>query len=168
MGWLRPTLAVLFGLLIAPAAGLAASTLLVLVDPVLRNTGYTLGVLFFQAFAEAQFDPSAAEEVRAFLAFFYTAVMVIFYFPIFLVALVGTVSRLGSFAVYGIATGIVTAAVPWLLRSAFQLPQAEAASAFEARFALALFLSGFVVGSVYWFLASTFGGSRGRSTDRRQ
>jgi nitrate reductase NapE component len=162
MGWLRPALAALFGLVIAPAVGLLVLPVLVLVDPVTRGASYALAEVVLQLLGEAEFDPSAAAEADAFLGFLYAAIIAIGFFPIILVAAFGALGKLRSWTFLAGATGTVTAAMPWVLRSAYHLPRTGAASTMEMRFALVLFLTGIVVGSVFWFVSATFGGSRGR------
>jgi nitrate reductase NapE component len=163
MGWLRPALAALFGLVIASAAGLLVLPVLVLVDPVTRDASYALVEAVLQVLGEAEFDPFAAAEADAVLRFLYAAVIAIGFFPIVVVAIVGALGQLRSWTFLAGATGTVTAAMPWVLRSAYHLPRTGTASAMEMRFALVLFLTGIVVGSVFWFVAATFGGSRGGS-----
>ncbi len=162
MAWLRPALALLLALVIAPAAGLVVLPVLVLVDPVTRDAALAVGQLLLEVLGEAELDPSAGEEAGAFLAFLYVAVVAIVYFPLLLVAGLGALTKLGSWTFFSVATGAVTVAMPWILRSAFHVPRAGAASAAEMRFALVLFLTGVVTGSVYWLVLRTFGGAGDR------
>jgi nitrate reductase NapE component len=166
MGWLRPALAALLALVLAPAAGLVVLPVLVLVDPLTRDAAFAVGDLVLEVLGEAELDPSAGEEAGAFLKFLYFAVVAIGFFPILLVAGLGAVAKLRSWTFFSVTTGTVTAAMPWILRSAYHLPRAGAASAAEMRFALVLFLTGIVVGSVYWLVLRTFGASRANSKPR--
>lgn len=166
MGWFRPALAALFALVIAPAAGLVALAVLVVVDPATRETSYALTALVLQLLAEAETDRSAAEEVEAVLAFLYTAIVSIGFVPIVLVAAFGMLARLHSWAFISAATGAVTVLMPLVLRSAFRLPAAATPSTVEMRFALSLFLSGIVAGTVYWFVSNLFRGPRNASPSR--
>jgi hypothetical protein len=161
MRWLRPALVALVGLVIAPAAGLVVLPVLVLVDPATRDTSATFVELLLQLLVAAESDPSAAEEAAAVLAFLYAAVIAIGFVPIALVAAFGRLGKLRSWTYYGAATGAVTAAMPWTLRYAFHLPRAGVASSAELRFALVLFLTGIVVGTVYWLVSHMLGDSRG-------
>jgi len=163
MRWLRPALAALFGLVIAPAAGLVVLPVLVLVDPVTRDASYAFVDLLLRLLDEAGSDASAAEEVGAFLGFLYTAVIAIGFVPILLVAAFAALGKLRSWTYYSAATGTVTAAMPWILRSAFHLERAGAASTAELRFAFVPFLTGIVIGSVYWLVSRLLDGGGGKS-----
>lgn len=162
MGWLRPALAALFALVIAPAAGLLVLPVLVLVDPATRDASYALVEALLQVLGEAEFDPAAVAEADAVLRFLYAAIIAIGFFPIVLVSAFGALGKVRSWTFFAGATGTVTAAMPWILRSAYQLPRSGAASTTEMRFALVLFLTGIIVGSVFWFVSATLRGSRGR------
>lgn len=159
MRWLRPALAALVGLVIAPAAGLVVLPVLVLVDPVTRDAALAAGDVLLEALGEAEFEPSAGEEAGAFLGFLYVAVVAIVFFPLLLVSGLSALTRLKSWTFFSAATGGVSAAMPWILRSAFHLPHFGAASAAEMRFALVLFLTGAVTASVYWLVVRAFGGA---------
>ncbi len=161
MSWLRPALVAFSGLVIAPAAGLAVLPVLVVVDPVTRDVSVALVDRVVELLDEAAFDPSAGEEAGAFLGFLYTAVVAICFLPILFVAALGALAKLRSWTYLAAATGIVTAAMAWTLRYAFHLPRAGAASPAELRLALVLFLTGIVIGSVYWLVSRMLGGGRG-------
>lgn len=160
MSWLRLSFAALLGLVIAPAAGLVVLPVLVLLDPVTRDTSFALAELFFLRLGEADSDMLAAEEAEAFLAFLYTAVIAVGFVPVALVALIGGLARQRSWMFYAAATGIVSAAMPWILRAGYRLDKASSASPQELRFALVLFLAGVVTGSVYWFVTTALGNGR--------
>jgi glucan phosphoethanolaminetransferase (alkaline phosphatase superfamily) len=159
MRWLRPALAALFGLVIAPVAGLVVLPVLVLVDPATRDASTTFVEVLLRLLDEAGSDAAAAEELGAFLGFLYAAVIAIAFFPILLVAGFAALCKLRSWTYFSAATGTVTAAMPWILRSAFHLERAGAASTAELRFAFVLFLIGIVTGSVYWLVSRLLGGA---------
>lgn len=157
MVWLRPALVALFGLLIAPVAGLVALPVLVLLDPVTRDTALALAEFALLLLADAETDPSSADEAAALFAFLYSAIIILGFLPLALVASIGGLARLHSWVFYAGATGGITAAMPWLVRSIFHLQGAAAASSQEMRFALVFFFIGIIIGSVYWFVSKSLG-----------
>jgi nitrate reductase NapE component len=160
MGWLRPALAAFFGLVIASVAGLFVLPIFAFIDPVTSEAIYSLLDVLHELLDETDVDASAAEEAEALLKFFYTAILAIGFFPIVLVAGVGALAKLRSWTYFAAATGMVTAAMPLVLRSAYDLPRSGPSATLDMRIALVLFLTGLVVGSVFWFVSGAFAGPR--------
>ncbi len=69
-------------------------------------------------------------------------------FPPLLVAVLSEVIRARSAIWYGLATGILTAAIPWILRGS-----ARIGSPGELHVSFVLGLTGAVAGLVYWAIA---------------
>jgi hypothetical protein len=61
---------------------------------------------------------------------------------------------------YSGSTGLLAAAVPWLVRSAKHMERATSINAAETRFALLFFFTGLVSGFVYWLIAGRDAGRR--------
>ena len=74
--------------------------------------------------------------------------------PLF-VGVVGELAGLRSALWYGGATGVVTAAIPWVVRASERAPTPE-----EIHITLALFATGAAAGLVYWIIAGQNAGGR--------
>lgn len=146
---IRWLLLIPFALLIATGASSLFFLVASLIDPVMATlTGHTLFVGFW-TFIDAVFsaeDPTPIV-IGAFQAVGRLAFTLIV-FPPLVVALMGEVLRFKSLAWYAGATGVLTAAVPFILRG-----EARVASAGEWHVSLVLGLTGAVAGFVYWAIA---------------
>jgi hypothetical protein len=135
-----------FALLIAIGASGTFFLIASMVDPVMALlTGDTLFVGFW-SLIDAVFaaeDPGPIVE-NAFLAVG-RIMFTLLIFPPLLVAIVSEVLGMRSFLWHVIATGVLTAAVPWILRG-----QARIASPEELHVSFVLGLTGAVAGLVYW------------------
>ncbi|MCB5174594.1 hypothetical protein [Microvirga lenta] len=119
------------------------------IDPVMATlTGDTLFVGFW-AFVDAVFSADDPEPIvtEAFLAVG-RLVFTLLVFPPLLVAILSEVLGLRSLIWYAGAMGVLTAAVPWILRGA-----ARVGSPLELHVSLVLGLTGAVAGLVYWAIA---------------
>ena len=79
--------------------------------------------------------------------------------PVALAALLGEVLGLREPVYYAGLTGLVTAAVPTLVRAILDLPW-QGLSAAEGRLTLLLFLVGVASGGLYWLVAGRGAGTR--------
>jgi hypothetical protein len=153
---LRWLLLIPFGLLCALIAGGVFFILASLLDPTLASvTGETLFVGLW-AFMDAVFaveDPAVVVEGTmaglSELAFTFLVVP-----PVF-VALVGEIIGARHLLWYAAASGILTGAMPWLLRG-----EARIGSPLELHISLVLGLAGAVAGLVYWMIAGRSAGAR--------
>ncbi|NIX75362.1 hypothetical protein [Microvirga terricola] len=150
-----------FALLIAIGAGSFFLFLASIVDPVMATlTGETLFVglsKFFDAIVSAD-DPGLV--VAHALSGIGRLIFIFLVFPALLVAVIGEAVRARSLIWYGGATGVLTAAVPWILRGS-----AHVAAPGELHVSAVLGLTGAVTGLVYWLVAGRDTG-RGRDTPR--
>jgi hypothetical protein len=78
-------------------------------------------------------------------------------------ALIGEIAGLRSFVWYGLGTGALTAALPWLGRSGERWSNGPDLGA-EARITTLLFLTGAVAGLTYWLVAGRSAGHRETSS----
>ena len=138
-----------FALIIA--IGVSGTFFLVasIVDPVMATlTGDTLFVGFW-SLIDAIFaadDPTPIVE-DAFLAVG-RIMFTLLIFPPLLVAVIGEVLKLRGLLWHALATGVLTAAVPWILRGA-----ARIGTPAELHVSFVLGLTGAVAGLVYWAIA---------------
>ena len=153
---IRWLLLIPFALLIAIGASGTFFLIAIIVDPVMAVlTGDTLFVGFW-SLVDAVFaaeDPGPIVE-DAFLAVGRITFTLIIFPPLF-VAVISEVLGMRSALWYALATGILTAAVPWILRGA-----ARVGSPAELHVSLVLGLTGAVAGLVYWAIIG------GRASDR--
>lgn len=73
--------------------------------------------------------------------------------PVSLVATVGEALQLRSLLWLAGGTGILTAAMPRLLRTLTQLPSGDAGPDRDGEFTVLLLITGIVAGSIYWLVA---------------
>lgn len=152
-----------FGLLLAVPAGGVALTLALLLDPG-ANAWLTQGAL--AGLDAALGDLSAGMPPEGFLlliAGLAQALFVLLFIPPALTAAIGELTGRTSLVFYGAGSGLVTAAIPWLVRGSPR-PGAPGLAAAEARLTLLLFVVGGCAGLIYWLVA---GRSAGRGLDRR-
>ena len=135
-----------FALLIAVGASGTFFLVASIVDPVMALlTGDTLFVGFWSlidaVFAAEDPGPIVEEAFLAVGRIMFTLLI----FPPLLVAVMSEVLRLRSLLWHVLATAVLTAAVPWILRG-----QARIASPEELHVSFVLGLTGAVAGLVYW------------------
>ncbi|MGO4572007.1 hypothetical protein [Microvirga sp. 2TAF3] len=146
---LRWLLLIPLALLIAIGASSFFLFIASLVDPVMAMlTGDTLLVGFW-AFMDEVFSSEDPGPIimDAFLAVG-RIVFTLLVFPPLLVAVVSEVVRARSVLWYMGATGVLTAAIPWILRGS-----ARIASPAELHVSAVLGLTGAVAGLIYWAIA---------------
>lgn len=105
------------------------------------------------ALAAALQAGSAGTVVGAGLSVLWTALVAACFVPVCLIATIGEAAQLRSFVWAAGGTGVLTAAMPSLLRSMARLPGGGAPMALESRFTLLLFLAGIAAGATYWLVA---------------
>src|SRR6478735_7590589 len=153
---IRYILLIPFALLIAIGASSLFLLVASIVDPVLALlTGNTLLVGFW-AFVDEVFS---AEDPGPIVAAAFDAVgrvvFTLLVFPPLLVAILSEVIRARSAIWYGAATGVLTAAIPWILRGSARVGWPG-----DLHVSFVLGLTGAVAGLVYWTIA---GRDSGRS-----
>jgi hypothetical protein len=153
---IRWLLLIPFALLIAIGASSFFFLIATLVDPVMAVlTGDTLFVglwsLVDAVFSAEDPGPIVADAFLAVGRIVFTLLV----FPPLLIAIVSEVIGMRSLVWYAGASGVLTAAVPWILRG-----QARIASPEELHVSFVLGLTGAVAGFVYWAIAGRDAGRR--------
>ena len=158
------------GLVIAIPAGALALTIGIAHEPAARELIGALGFASLGAILEGVPFDEAPEMVAGTLALgLWTLAMSLVVLPPTLVALIGEIAGTRSFAWYGGAAGLLTAAIPWLVRGS-PTDTISPTLAAEGRLTALLFLTGAVAGLTYWLLAGRTAGksvSRPREPDGR-
>ncbi|EIM25312.1 hypothetical protein [Microvirga lotononidis] len=153
---IRWLLLIPFALLIAIGASGTFFLVASIVDPVMALlTGDTLFVGFWSlldaVFSAEDPGPIVADAFLAVGRIAFTLLV----FPPLMIAIISEVLGMRSLVWYALATGILTAAVPWILRGA-----ARVGSPAELHVSLVLGLTGAVAGFVYWAIAGRDAGGR--------
>jgi hypothetical protein len=145
----RYLLLIPFALLIAIGASSLFLLVASVVDPVMAMlTGNTLLVGFWSFVDEVFSSEDPGPIVAAAFDAVGRIVFTLLVFPPLLVAVLSEVVRARSAVWYGLATGFLTAAIPWILRGSPRI-----GSPGELHVSLVLGLTGAVAGLVYWAIA---------------
>jgi hypothetical protein len=153
---IRWLLLIPFALLIAIGASSFFLMMASIFDPVMASlTGDTLFVGFW-SFVDAVFtsDDPGPIVIDAFEAVG-RIVFTLLVLPPLLIAVISEVLGMRSLIWYAAAMGVLTAAVPWILRGA-----ARVGSPLELHVSLVLGLTGAVAGIIYWAVAGRDAGAR--------
>lgn len=146
----------LVGLVLAIPAGAIALALGVLNEPAARETIARLGLAAFATiFRIAAAGGNPEPVVETLFLGFWTLSTVLVVAPVTLVSAVGEIAGARSFLLYGGATALLTAAIPWLARGGVGDPGALGS---EGRVTAVLFVTGAVAGLVYWAVAGRSAG----------
>ncbi len=139
---------------LAIATGTFALLVVAVIDPVMAPFTGALVQAGFYAFVDAAFaiaDPHAPWDAAA--SGFGRLAFALLVLPPAFVALTAEVVGARSLLWHVGGTGLLTGAVPWLLRSAARAPTPD-----ETHITLVLVLVGAVAGFVYWLLAGQWAG----------
>jgi hypothetical protein len=148
----------LIALILAIPAGTVTLAIGMIMEPTAHELIARIGVAIMDAlFTEAIGDGAADPFVRDVLFSLWFLSLVLLIAPVGFVALIGETTGRRSFVFYSGFTGILTAAIPWLMRGGFVQTPAIAA---EMRLTGLLFLTGAVAGLVYWIIAGRTAGRR--------
>lgn len=142
-----------FALPTAIATGCFALLVAAVIDPVIAPFTGALLQAGFYAFAEALFALADPHALDAAVSGFGRLAFSILVLPTAFVALAAEVVGARGLLWHIGGTGLLTGAVPWLLRSAARAPTPE-----ETHITLVLVLVGAVAGFVYWLLAGQWAG----------
>ncbi len=153
---IRWLLLIPFALLIAIGMSSLFFFLASLFDPLMATlTGETLFVGFWNlvdaVFSSDDPGPIVAEAMLTVGRIMFTLLVL----PPLMVAVISEVLRMRSLLWHVLATGVLTAAVPWILRGA-----ARVANPAELHVSAVLGLTGAVAGFVYWAIAGRDSGGR--------
>lgn len=155
---LRRLVVMIFGFVVAAGIGMIALPLAALTDETTRDA--SLAVIL-EALFGASADFAEPDETAAALGFVLWATGVaVCAAPLAVVALIGETAGARAYAWYAGATALLAAAAPWILRAARGSARVGEMNAAEGRFALLFFLTGALVGTVYWLIAGRGASSR--------
>jgi hypothetical protein len=131
-----------------------------MVDPLMATlTGETLFVGFWNlvdaVFSSDDPGPIVADAMLTVGRIMFTLLVL----PPLVIAVISEILRMRSLLWYALATGILTAAVPWILRGAARVQNPE-----ELHVSAILGLTGAVAGFIYWAIAGRDAGGRPAST----
>lgn len=160
---MRRVLVVAAGVLLAFFAGCCFLVTALLVESFAMpaETGLALFNVVALLLAHLQ-DGQAAHLLSAGARAVWTTLVGVCFAPVLVVALLGETAGVRALVWSAGATGLLTAALPTLLRASMALP-ASAATSLEGRVTLILFLTGIAAGTAYWAVA----GWRAASWPRR-
>ena len=124
-----------------------------------------LGNLSLSGLLALLLDVTEEQNLEAFGVFLFSTMMLVSMLliaPLVLVVLAGEILRLRSYVWYSGMCGVLTGAVPWLLRAGqsgeMTVSSTDPAQIAELRITLLLFLTGVVSGFVYWLVAGRSAG----------
>lgn len=159
------------GLMLAIPTGAVFLMIGSILEPSARGL---LGDLSLSGMLALMVDLAEGESLEAAGALVFGAILLLSMLliaPIVCVALAGELLRLRSYVWYAGMCGLLTAAVPWLLRAgrSGELPgvPTDPAQVAELRITLLLFLTGVASGFVYWLIAGRGAGPRETAPARR-
>jgi hypothetical protein len=146
---------ILLGLCVALAAGSMVLIAAMVLEPSFARIISYVAQSGLAAAFDAMFQAETPDEIMGVLFGLWSMMATLLAGPPTLIALIGEVARVGSFVWYGGATGLATAALPWILRGGI-----GTASPAEIRVTLGLFLVGAASGLAYWLVAGRSAGVR--------
>lgn len=153
-----------FGLLLAISAGVITLAVGVVIEPAARELAAALGLVGMEAFlSDLWQDRGPSFETGQLLLKAWVLSTTLLILPPAFFALIGEIAGMRSFVWYGLGTGALTAALPWLGRGGERWSDGPALGA-EARITTLLFLTGAVAGLTYWLVAGRSAGHREMSS----
>ena len=142
------------GLACASAAALLFLPFAVLVDPLVQSTANPAPAdHWFDILERLFWDDDPQEALATFVQLIWTIGMLVCVVPVTIAALIGGLTRTRSFVFFAGLTGILAAAMPWILRASRFADRGGQISAAEGHLTLILFLTGVVAGTIYWVIA---------------
>lgn len=148
------TFLTLIGLACASAVALIFLPVATLLDPVVQAmAGRVPTEHWFDLLAAILTNQEPDEAVTTLFHLIWTIAMLVCVLPVTIVALVGAVGRAQAFVFYAGATGVLAAAMPWIVRVGRMNERSASITPAEGHIALILFLTGVVAGTVYWLIA---------------
>ncbi len=138
-------------LVAAVASALIFLPIATLIDPVTRSAGTDLtAAAFLTVLERALSEPGSGQALTVMVSAVRSVAVILCGLPILVIGLVGETAKVGSWIWYSMATGVLTAAIPYMARSASDSGVSQAAHSVEIRFATIFFLTGVVAGLIYW------------------
>ena len=149
--FLRRTVVMSFGFIIAASAGALFLPIAALFDPIVREVGFDAAASgLFTALDDAG-DPTAGFAALGFV--FWSILIAVCALPLAVAALIGEIAGARKWVWYVGVSGFLAAASPWIARATRGLADAHRASPLELRIATLFFLTGATTGWIYWLIA---------------
>lgn len=143
------------GLACASAAALVFLPLAVIFDPLVQQVASQVPADHWLDILWDLFSEDNPEDTfGAIFQLIWTVGMLVCILPVTVTALLGASARVRAFAFYAGATGLLAAAIPWILRSSQIGERAFQASSAEAHLTIILFLTGAFAGTIFWLIAA--------------
>lgn len=152
--FLRRTVVISIGFIVAASVGALFLPLAALFDPVMREVGLDAAASGFFAVlddAAPEVDPTAGVAALGFV--FWSILIAVCALPLAVAALIGEIAGAREWVWYVGVSGFLAAASPWIARATRGLAQAHRASPLELRIAVLFFLTGALTGWIYWRIA---------------
>jgi len=157
----RRLVVIVFGFVVAAAAGSMFLGVGALIDPATREAGFEAARAWLFAIMDEAMNDGAPEMTAAALGLvFWATLIATCVAPLAVAALIGELAGARAWVWYAGASAVLAAASPWIARAAKGLSNARQASPMEGRIALLFFLTGTVTGTVYWLIAGRGAGRR--------
>ncbi len=161
MGMFSRLMLTFIGLACASAAALVFLPLAVIFDPLVQQVASQVPAdhwldILWDLFSDENPDDTFA----AVLQLTWAVGVLVCILPVTVTALLGAGGQVRTFAFYAGATGVLAAAIPWILRSSRMAERALQPSSAEAHLTVILFLTGALAGSVFWLIAARDAGLR--------
>lgn len=142
------------GLVCASAAALVFLPLAVIFDPLVQQVASQVPAdhwldILWDLFSEE----NPEDTLSTVFQLLWTIGVLVCILPVTVTALLGAGTRMRTFAFYAGATGLLTAAIPWILRSSRIGERAFQPSSAEAHLTIILFLTGAFAGTIFWLIA---------------
>lgn len=151
----------LVGLACGSAAALIFLPVAILVDPLVQNAASHLPADHWIGMFENLFaDNDPHEAVLMLFQLIWTVGMLVCVIPVTIAALIGGLVRSRSLAFYAGLSGLLAAAMPWILRAGRFAERGGSMSSAEGHLTLILFLTGVVAGAIFWLIAARGGAER--------
>ncbi len=142
------------GLACASAAALVFLPLAIIFDPLVQSAASDLPADHWLDILAGILSQDAPEDsIATLFHLLWTIGMLVCVLPVTIVALVGSISGTRGFVFHAAISGVLAAAMPWVLRSGRIVERGAQMSPAEGHLTLILFLTGVVAGTVYWLIA---------------
>ncbi len=143
------------GLACASAAALVFLPLAVIFDPLVQQVASQVPADHWLDILWDLFSEENPEDTFTTLfQLLWTIGVLVCILPVTVTALLGAGARVRTFAFYAGATGVLAAAIPWILRSSRIGERAFQPSSAEAHLTIILFLTGAFAGTIFWLIAA--------------
>ncbi|MGD9545800.1 MAG: hypothetical protein AB7F41_16920 [Methylocystis sp.] len=150
----RRIVVMVFAFILAVGVGAVFLILAALLDPAIRDAGFTVAISGIFAFIEEDARAGASDPLATFGFILWAIMIATCVAPLALAALIGEIAGARSLLWSSGVSATLAGASPWIVRAAKGLDRAREASPLEIRIALLFFLTGALTGAMYWWIAA--------------